>query len=176
MNGNGNQVNLLKLGLKNSWNHIKWTYFWRVLPVWNHCASACSAFSSTCCCALDLVLSHTRCSSVRWNPFTTEKGTYILWQYGLSSFQVRDTKVDRFLAKKLEGNYCNLWIEAEPSKIRHHLRKVFQKVNSSKNVDSMKYAILVIFNEKKSESSRWFLTWKVRFWHFLTAQLCLFKK
>jgi len=25
-------------------------------PVWNHCASACSAFSSTCCCALDLVL------------------------------------------------------------------------------------------------------------------------
>ena len=28
----------LKSALKNSWNHIKWIYFWRVLVIWNHCA------------------------------------------------------------------------------------------------------------------------------------------
>ena len=38
MTGNGNQVNLLKLDLKNSWKHIRWTYFWRVLVIWNLCA------------------------------------------------------------------------------------------------------------------------------------------
>ena len=31
--------NPLKLVWKISWNHIKLTYFWRVLPVWNLCAS-----------------------------------------------------------------------------------------------------------------------------------------
>ena len=31
MTGNGIYMNLLKLALKNSWNHIKWTYFWQVL-------------------------------------------------------------------------------------------------------------------------------------------------
>ena len=29
---NGNDVNQTKIVLKNSWNHIKWTYFWRILP------------------------------------------------------------------------------------------------------------------------------------------------
>ena len=38
MTGNGNQVNLLKLVWKNSWNLIKFSYFWRVLTIWNHCA------------------------------------------------------------------------------------------------------------------------------------------
>ena len=33
---NGNDVNQLKIALKNSWNHIKWTYFRRILPIWNH--------------------------------------------------------------------------------------------------------------------------------------------
>ena len=28
-----------KLLWKNWWNHIKWTYFWRILPLWNHSAS-----------------------------------------------------------------------------------------------------------------------------------------
>ena len=28
----------LKSALKNSWNHIKWIYFWRVLVMWNHYA------------------------------------------------------------------------------------------------------------------------------------------
>ena len=28
-----------KLLWKNWWNHIKWTYFWRILPIWNHSAS-----------------------------------------------------------------------------------------------------------------------------------------
>ena len=38
MTGNGNQVNLMKLVWKNSWNLIKFSYFWRVLNIWNHCA------------------------------------------------------------------------------------------------------------------------------------------
>ena len=37
--GNGNDVNQLKIALKNSWNRIKLTYFWRILPIWNHSAS-----------------------------------------------------------------------------------------------------------------------------------------
>ena len=39
MFGNGNCGNLLKLAWKISWNHIKWTNFWRVLAIWNLCAS-----------------------------------------------------------------------------------------------------------------------------------------
>ena len=42
MTGNGNQVNLLELASKfrkKLWNHTKWTYFWRVLAVWNHGAT-----------------------------------------------------------------------------------------------------------------------------------------
>ena len=34
--GNENDVNQLKIALKNSWNHIKVIYFWRILPIWNH--------------------------------------------------------------------------------------------------------------------------------------------
>ena len=30
---------MLKFAYKNSWNHIKRSYFWRVLAIWNHCAS-----------------------------------------------------------------------------------------------------------------------------------------
>ena len=37
--GNGKDVNHLKIALKNSWNHISWTYFWRILPIWNHSAA-----------------------------------------------------------------------------------------------------------------------------------------
>ena len=33
------EVNLLKYGWKNSRNHIKWTYFWRVPAIWNHCVA-----------------------------------------------------------------------------------------------------------------------------------------
>ena len=32
--GNGNCVNWRKLGWKNSWNHFKLTYFWKVLAIW----------------------------------------------------------------------------------------------------------------------------------------------
>ena len=38
---NGNDVSQLKIALKNSWNHIMWTYFWFVLPIWNHSVSVC---------------------------------------------------------------------------------------------------------------------------------------
>ena len=38
INGNRNLANLLKFAGKNSWNHSKSTYTWRVLDVWNHCA------------------------------------------------------------------------------------------------------------------------------------------
>ena len=39
--GNGNDANLLNLILINSWNHIKsrWSYFGRVLVIWNLCAA-----------------------------------------------------------------------------------------------------------------------------------------
>ena len=33
--GNGNDVNQLKTALKMSWNQIKWTSFWHILPIWN---------------------------------------------------------------------------------------------------------------------------------------------
>ena len=29
---------------KNSWNHIRVTYFWRVLVIWNLCAAANATF------------------------------------------------------------------------------------------------------------------------------------
>ena len=39
MTGNGNDMSLLKLSLKNSWNRIKGTYFWRVSAIWGHCGA-----------------------------------------------------------------------------------------------------------------------------------------
>ena len=39
MTGNGNYVNLLNLAWKNSWNHFKWIYYWRVLAIWDHFAA-----------------------------------------------------------------------------------------------------------------------------------------
>ena len=36
--------NLLKLMWKNSWNHIRWTYFWRFLVIWNLCGVANATF------------------------------------------------------------------------------------------------------------------------------------
>ena len=33
MTGNGNDLNLLKLNWKNSWNHFRSTYFWRVWAI-----------------------------------------------------------------------------------------------------------------------------------------------
>ena len=33
-------INQLKIALKNTWNHIKGTYFWRILRIWNHSAAA----------------------------------------------------------------------------------------------------------------------------------------
>ena len=38
ISGNGNELNLLKLARKNSWNHTKATYFWQIYAIWNHCA------------------------------------------------------------------------------------------------------------------------------------------
>ena len=34
---------MLKVAWKNSWNHIKRSYFWRVLAIWNHCAAVARA-------------------------------------------------------------------------------------------------------------------------------------
>ena len=48
----------------------------------------------------------------------------LIWQHEFSSFQVMDTKLDRFLDK--------IW---------HHFRKkVFQSLQLSKNVNNKKYA------------------------------------
>ena len=49
---NGSYVNLLKLYWKKSWNHIKGTYFWRVLAIWNLCV--------LCGASLDLTKSFER--------------------------------------------------------------------------------------------------------------------
>ena len=40
----GNDVNQLKITLKNSWNHIEWTYFWRLLVIWNRCSKVLRSF------------------------------------------------------------------------------------------------------------------------------------
>ena len=42
MNGNGNDVNLLKACFQNnSWNHIKWIIFCRILAIWDQSGSPC---------------------------------------------------------------------------------------------------------------------------------------
>ena len=43
MTGKGNYVNLLG---KNSWNHLRYIYFWRVLVIWNHLESVAGLASS----------------------------------------------------------------------------------------------------------------------------------
>ena len=50
--GNGMYVNLLTFARKKSWNHIKWTYFWRVLAIWNPCVPPRTA---TSLCSLQLL-------------------------------------------------------------------------------------------------------------------------
>ena len=44
--GNGNDVNQLKFAWNNSWNHISWIYFWRVLAIGDHCAGVSEALES----------------------------------------------------------------------------------------------------------------------------------
>ena len=39
MTGNGSYLKMQKLAWRNSWNHFKLTYCWRVLAIWNQCAS-----------------------------------------------------------------------------------------------------------------------------------------
>ena len=73
-----------------------------------------------------------------------------LWQYGLWSFQVEGTKLERFLHKNQHTprkllNF-EFWINGELSKSN----KYFQKLILSKNVNNKKCAPkLVFFNEKK---------------------------
>ena len=42
--GNGNDVNQLKFAWNNSWNHISWIYFWRVLAIGDHCVTEVGRF------------------------------------------------------------------------------------------------------------------------------------
>ena len=57
----------------------------------------------------------------------TSISTYGLWQYRLLSFQGRDTKLERFLAKNqyTQGKLVNFenWSSGELSNIGHHFRK-----------------------------------------------------
>ena len=58
---------------------------------------------------------------------SSKPGMYDLWQYGLSSFEGRNTKYYRVLAKidLLQGSYCTLWIDrVESSKIGYYYRKI----------------------------------------------------
>ena len=81
----------------------------------------------------------------------------MLWQYRLWSFQVGDTKLERFLQKNqhTQRKLLNFefWINGELSKIGHHFsNKVARKLIFSKNVNNKKcYPKLVFFNEKRIE-------------------------
>ena len=66
----------------------------------------------------------------------------ILWQYGLWSFQIGGTKLERFLPKNQHTqrkllNFEN-WVYGEVSKIRSHfrnkIRSIYQKISITKNV------------------------------------------
>ena len=61
----------------------------------------------------------------------------MLWQYGLWSFQTRDTKLERFLPKnqhtKRKLLNFEFWINGKLSKIGHHLRN-----KKSLNIDFIK--------------------------------------
>ena len=50
-----------------------------------------------------------------------------LWQYGLWSFQMGGTKLERFLLKNYHTQRKGLnfenWVNGEVPKIRHHFRK-----------------------------------------------------
>ena len=45
--GNGNFVKMLKFTRKNSWNHFRWIYFWRVLAIWNYSTATRRATSAS---------------------------------------------------------------------------------------------------------------------------------
>ena len=68
-----------------------------------------------------------------------------LWQYGLWSFQVGGTKLERFLNKNQHAQRKLLnfefWINGELSKIGHHFSNIFfLKLIVSKNVNNKKCA------------------------------------
>ena len=82
---------------------------------------------------------------------------YILWQYGLWSFQTGDTKLERFLPKNQHTHRKLLnfgfWINGKLSNIRHQFSiKKFEKMILSNNVNNKKCAPkFVFFNEKEIE-------------------------
>ena len=56
-----------------------------------------------------------------------DKYVWVLWQYGLWSFQTGGTKLERFLPKNQHTqrkllNFEN-WVNGEVSKIEHHFSK-----------------------------------------------------
>ena len=64
--------------------------------------------------------------SSTWQAVETEQDLTGIWQYGLSSFQAGDTKLERFLAKnqhtqRILLNFKN-WCNGHLSKIGHHFR------------------------------------------------------
>ena len=74
----------------------------------------------------------------------------MMWgQYGLSRFQGKDTKLERFLAANMiKGNYCT-----ELSKIGHHFYKGFKNESEKKNILSKKRVPKLLFlNEKKEKT------------------------
>ena len=85
---------------------------------------------------------------------------YLVWQYGLWSFQTGGTKLERFLPKNQHTrrkllNFEN-WVNGEVSKIRRHFRNKSRSILMlSKNVNNKKCAPkLIFFNEKKLRKIR----------------------
>ena len=69
--------------------------------------------------------------------------TYILWLYGLSSFQAGGTKLERFLRKNqhTQRKILNFedWCCDKLSKLGHHFsNKIISKLMLSKNVNEKK--------------------------------------
>ena len=87
-------------------------------------------------------------------PQRYEDPACTLWQFRLSSFQRRDVKLGRFLAKKgINLFFVNCLVTSRQKMGIILGYKVFQKLNLSKCAPK-----LIYFNEIKSERFRWVLT------------------
>ena len=73
-----------------------------------------------------LILYHTVCFSTTYDNYPCSD-IYLIWQYGLWSFQTGGTKLERFLPKNqhTQRNLLNFenWVSGEVSKIGHNFSK-----------------------------------------------------
>lgn len=76
--GNGNDVNMLTTStLKSLWNHIKWTYFWQVLAVWNHCVLQARYIQKIALALKPIIKTHKK----HKQPVQTKKKKWSSWKH-----------------------------------------------------------------------------------------------